>query len=413
MKAPLHGYYCGRQADIFMGMKSLLSHKKNASVKISVPINKCRVCGYKFFEEPLLRYENMPRAAQFLPDAKSLEKDKGVDMEVCQCSGCGLVQLSNNPVPYYKEVIRAAAFSEEMKDFRRKQFGNFIQKYFLKGKKVIEIGCGRGEYLSLMQQIGVDAYGLEHSEESVMHCVKNGLKVSKGFVESSTYRLNHAPFDAFYILNFLEHLPDPNSTLRGIYNNLADDAVGLVEVPNFDMILRNKLFSEFISDHLFYFTMETLNTTLRLNGFEIIECNEVWHDYIISAIVQKRKKIDIAHFYKYQSQLKNEIEEYIRRFKDKKVAVWGAGHQALAVISLINLADKIRYVVDSAAFKQGKYTPATHIPIVSPDVLYSDPVDAVIVMAASYSDEVARIIRQKYDRNINISILRDFGLEVV
>lgn len=378
-----------------------------------MPINKCRVCGHKLFEEPLLRYGNMPRAAQFLPDAESLESDKGVDLEVYQCSGCGLVQLNNDPVPYYKEVIRAAAFSEEMKSFRRKQFGSFVQKFSLKREKVIEIGCGRGEYLSIMQKCGVDAYGLEYSEDSVKQCVKNGLKVSKGFIQSSTDSLNHAPFGAFFILNFLEHLADPNSTLRGIYNNLTDDAIGLVEVPNFDMILRNKLFSEFIGDHLFYFTKETLNTTLRLNGFEIIECNEMWYDYIISAIVKKRGKLDISHFYKYQAQLKNEIEEYIRRFKDKKVAIWGAGHQALAVISLINLADKIKYVIDSAAFKQGKYTPATHIPIVSPDALNFDPVDAVIIMAASYSDEVAKTIRRKFDRNLKVSILKNFGLEII
>ena len=375
--------------------------------------NRCRVCGNEFFERPLLRYKNMPKAAQFLPDAESLEKDKGVALEVCQCSGCGLVQLSNGPVPYYKEVIRAAAISEEMKKFRRMQFGNFVKKYSLKGKKVIEIGCGCGEYLSIMQQFGGEVYGLEQSRESVKQCVKNGLRVAQGFVDSSMYKLDYAPFDAFYILNFLEHLPDPNSTLRGIYHNLTDDAVGLVEVPNFNMILRNKLFSEFIGDHLFYFTKETLSTTLSLNGFEIIECNELWHDYIISATVKKRKKLDISHFYKYQSKLKNEIEEYIHRFKDKNVAIWGAGHQALAVISLTNLADKIKYVVDSAPFKQDKYTPATHIPIVSPDALDSDPVDAVIVMAASYSDEVARIIQQKYGRNINVAILRNFGLEVI
>ncbi len=382
-------------------------------MEIAGSINNCRVCGHEFFKEPLLLYENMPKAAQFLPDVESLESDKGVDLEVCQCSGCGLVQLSNDPVPYYKDVIRAAAFSEEMKDFRRKQFDSFIQKYSLKRKKIIEIGCGRGEYLSLMQQFGVDAYGLEHLEESVTQCVNSGLKVSKGFIETTAYKADYGPFDAFFILNFLEHLPDPNSTIRGIYNNLTDDAIGLVEVPNFDMILRNKLFSEFISDHLFYFTRETLIVTLRLNGFEIIDCNEVWYDYIISVIIRKRKKLDISLFYKYQEQLRDEIEEYIRRYKDKRVAIWGAGHQALAVISLTKIADKIRYVVDSAPFKQGKYTPATHLPIVPPDKLYTDPVDAVIVMAASYSDEVARIIQQKFGGKINVAILRDFGLEVV
>jgi 2-polyprenyl-3-methyl-5-hydroxy-6-metoxy-1,4-benzoquinol methylase len=355
----------------------------------------------------------MPKAAQFFPEADSLESDKGVELEICQCSGCGLVQLSNVAVPYYKNVIRAAGFSEEMKDFRRKQFAGFLKKFSLKKKKIIEIGCGRGEYLFIMRQLGVEAYGLEHSAVSVRQCVKNGLKVCQGFIKSNTDRLNHAPFDGFFILNFLEHLPDPNSTLRGIYNNLRDGAIGIVEVPNFNMILRNKLFSEFISDHLFYFTKETLNTTLRLNGFEIIDCDEVWYEYIISTIVKKREKLNILYFNKHKERLKNGIEGYIRRFKNKKVAIWGAGHQALTVISLINLSSRIKYVVDSAPFKQDKFTPATHIPIVSPDALNQDPVDAVIVMAASYSDEVARIIRQKFGRIMNISILRDFGLEIV
>ncbi len=383
------------------------------SYDISAPLRHCRLCGHDLFEKPLLRYENMPRAAQCLPDAASLDTDKGVDLEVRQCSGCGLVQLNNNPVPYYKEVIRAAAFSGEMKHFRLNQFIKFVQKYSLQGKKIIEIGCGRGEYLSLMQQSGVDAYGLEYSDESVSWCLNYGLKVSRGFIDSRDYKLVNAPFDAFYILSFLEHLPDLNSTLAGICNNIKDEGIGLVEVPNFDMILNKKLFSEFISDHLFYFTRETLGTTLLLNGFDILEYNDVWYEYIISATVKKRKKIDMLHFYGYQTKLKAEIEQYIRGYKNKKVAIWGAGHQALTVISMTNLADKIKYVVDSAPFKQGKYTPATHIPIVAPETLETDPVDAIIVMAASYSDEVAGIIRQKFDKSINVSILRDFGLEIV
>jgi len=356
----------------------------------------------------------MPRVAQFLPDAKSLKCDKGVDLGVYQCSGCGLAQLNSMPVPYYREVIRAAGVSEEMKDFRSRQFGSFVKRFLLKNKKVIEVGCGGGEYLTIMKQVGVDAYGLEYSEELVKRCVRRGLKVSKGFIQGGTQKLKHAPFEAFFILNFLEHLPDPNSTLRGIYNNLADGGVGIVEVPNLDMILRKKLFSEFMRDHLFYFTKETLSLALSLNGFEIIECNETWYEYIISAIVRKRKKLDVSHFNNHQGQLRNKIERYIRGFKDKRVAIWGAGHQALAIISLMNLADKIRYVVDSAEFKQGKYTPATHLRIVAPEMLIKDPVDTVIVIAGSYSDEVARVLRDKFSRNtnLNIAILRANRLEI-
>ena len=131
---------------------------------------------------PLLCYQNMPKGAQYLPDKNRLKDDNGVNLEVWQCSGCGLVQLSNEPVPYYKEVIRAAAISPAMSKFREKQFRDFVYKYSLSNKKVLEIGCGRGEYLSIMQQAGVEAYGLEESKDSVDQCVNSGLNVLQGFV---------------------------------------------------------------------------------------------------------------------------------------------------------------------------------------------------------------------------------------
>mgnify|MGYP003150684578 FL=1 len=140
-------------------------------------IDNCRVCGGRFFNEPLLKYENMPKAAQNMPDPYSVYLDRGVDLEVCQCVCCGLVQLSNEPVSYYKEVIRASAFSDEMREFRIKQFEEFIEKYSLQHKKIIEIGTGKGEYLSLMGQFNVKTYGIEYSKESVKHCQKNNLEV--------------------------------------------------------------------------------------------------------------------------------------------------------------------------------------------------------------------------------------------
>ena len=85
----------------------------------------------------------------------------------------------------------------------------------------------------------------------------------------------------------------------------------------------------------------------------------------------------------------------------------------MAIIALTNIKNDIKYIVDDATFKQGKHSPATHIPIVSPSNLVSDPVKAVIVMAASYSDEVARKVRKIVNIDIGISILRDHGIEKI
>ena len=355
----------------------------------------------------------MPKAAQNFPTLHTLGDDKGEDLGICQCAACGLVQLDNEPVSYYKEVIRAAAFSEEMRGFRIDQFKKFVDKYSLRNKKVVEIGCGKGEFLTLMKKAGADTYGIEYSDESVEYCRENDLKVSKLYIENNNDLLPAAPYDCFFIMNFFEHLPDPNSTLRALHKNLSDDGVGLIEVPNFDMILKNNLFSEFINDHLFYFTKETLRLTLERNGFEIVECNEIWYDYIISAVVRKRPKTNLSDFQSHQEKIKKEIGNYIAGFSKDSVVIWGAGHQSLVIMSMAELNGKIKYVVDSATFKQGKYTPATHIPIVGPERLNSDPVEAIIVMAASYSDEVAGIIQKKYNNNIKVAILRDFGLELI
>lgn len=373
---------------------------------------ECRVCGAEFFKEPLLQYTNMPKAAQNFPDASALLQETGVNLEVCQCTGCGLVQLSNQPVPYYREVIRAAAVSEVVKDFKTRQFADFIQKYSLCRKKILEIGCGRGEFLSLLATLDVEAYGIEYSESAVVECVINGLNVSRGYPDKDTGKLANGPFDGFVLLMFLEHMPDPNLALRTIHENLANGAIGLVEVPNFDLVLRNKLFSEFIGDHLLYFTKETLHSTLQLNGFDVLEFSKIRDDYVMSMIVKKRERLDVSLFYDYQEKIKKNITTYLNRFQAKRVAIWGAGHQALAIIALTRISGKIRYVVDSAPFKQGKFTPATHVPVVPPAKLNSDPVDAVIIMAASYSDEVAEIIRRDFSGEVQIAILRDFGLEI-
>jgi len=377
-------------------------------------IMKCRVCKSNCFDSPLLRYTNMPSSAQGFPDLKSLKNDNGSDLNLFQCSSCGLVQLSEKPVSYYKEVIRASSFSDEMKKFRGEQFVSWVDKYNLKGKSILEVGCGRGEYLSILKQTEVSlAHGIEYSKESVSSCINSELSVTKGFFGDENFVLPKQKYDGFICLNFMEHWPNPNKVLAHLKKNLSEDAIGIIEVPNFDMILKQGLYSEFISDHLFYFTKDTLTFMLNYNGFEVIECSVIWHDYILSAVVRKRKRIDLSLLKSRKLNVETELNSFIDKFEKKEVAIWGAGHQSLAVMSLAKLENKIRYVVDSAPFKQGKYTPATHFPIVAPIELVNNPVKAVIIIAASYSNEVAYIMKNTYQHIKYVVIVEDTGLRVI
>jgi 2-polyprenyl-3-methyl-5-hydroxy-6-metoxy-1,4-benzoquinol methylase len=352
----------------------------------------------------------MPGSAQGFPDAVELAHDRGADLDLYQCGACGLVQLPGTPVSYYREVIRAAAYSDEMRTFRERQFADWAARHGLAGRKVLEVGCGCGEYLMLLRAAGMDADGLE-AGAAVRHCRGQRLPAQRGYLTRRSQALAGAPYAAFVILNFLEHWPDPVGSLAAAVRNLEDGGVGLVEVPNFDMIVRQALFSEFIADHLLYFTEETLRFTLQRSGLEVLSCRSVWHDYILSAEVRKRAPLDVGPLEHRRAEIVAALRGYIARFPAGQVAVWGAGHQALCVIALADIAKGLRYIVDSAPFKQGRFSPASHLRIVAPDTLVDEPVQAVIVMAASYSDEVAGLLRRRFDPALAVAVLRDDGLE--
>ena len=82
-------------------------------------------------------------------------------------------------------------------------------------------------------------------------------------------------------------------------------------------------------------------------------------------------------------------------------------------MAITEVSDKVRYVVDSAPFKQNHYTPGTHIPIVSPEVLFSDSIGTVLVIAGSYTNEVCQIIRSQSERAINIAVLEGGSIKLV
>ncbi len=372
----------------------------------------CRGCGNELSEKILLQYHNMPKSAQFFPDENDLDDEKGIDIILKQCLNCGLVQAVGEPVSYYRDVIRATGVSEEMRAFREIQYGEWIQENNLEGKKIIEIGCGKGEYMNFMRAAGADVYGLEHFSESVKTAQKNGLNVFEGFVEDEFCKIPGAPYDGFYIMNFLEHIPEPGKFLRGIANNLSDNAYGIVEVPNFDMMLKKSLYSEFIQDHLSYFTEETLIRLLENNGFQVQSCKSIWYDYIISAKVKKRSYTVISGFLKKHIQLKQQMKKFLesQKSKGKNIAVWGAGHQALANLSLLEMDEYIDCILDSAEFKQDKFTPATHIPILSPEILKKCEIQVVVIMAGGYSNEIANIMEREYPE-IEKVILTEEGIE--
>jgi hypothetical protein len=184
---------------------------------------------------------------------------------------------------------------------------------------------------------------------------------------------------------------------------LKPDAVGLIEVPNFDMIKAKNMISEFMLEHLAYFDRTSLRLALESSGFEIIEIKEVWHNYILSAVVRLRPPLNIGNSIRHWSLLKNEIHELLCNYNKDEICIWGAGHQSLATISILELHNHVAFIVDSSKSKQGLYAPSSGIPIVAPEELKkSSSVKCVVVMGGSFTQEIVESLSANFSNTLKI-----------
>ena len=366
-------------------------------------LKKCISCKGSLHE--LMKIENMPASAQDIPTKEELDKDSGIEVSLCVCEDCGLVQLKNDAVYYYRDVIRAGGYSTTMEALRKSQYKHFIEFASLEGKKIIEVGCGRGEFLGMLSDFPVEGYGTEHKKDLVEIAKEAGLRVDEDFPESEDHIFKNGPFDAFMSFNFLEHQPHPRTYLKAIYNNLGDEGYGLITVPSFEYIMEQNSFYEIIPDHIAYYSFESLTHLLNICGFEVLEKEMVNRD-TISMIVKKRKLPDICGIISKKNDIATEVVETVKKYaKAGKIAIWGASHQGFTLCATTGIADYVDCIIDSAPFKQGKYAPASHIPIISPDEARKRKLEAIIIVAPGYTNEIANIIKTTFENGIDIYTL--------
>jgi SAM-dependent methyltransferase len=374
---------------------------------------RCRLCGGALQAETLLTIERAPQGAQAFLTSEQLSADGPITLDIRQCPDCGLVQACSPPVPNWQHVIRSGGYSPAMSELRRRQVRHFLENYPSGGRRVIEAGCGRGDLLEILRDCGATPFGLEASLAAVLAGRERGLSIEHGYPASGR-AIHGGPFDAFVTSNVIEHAVDPRDFLRGLRQNLRSQAVGMVEVPSFERMLEQRRSFDFIADHLSYFTVDTLRLALEMAGFEVLEVSREWWVDDIVAFVRVRP---LADWVGAQQELDAAVAD-IREFIDghardgRSVAVWGASHQALTLLALAQ-CEHVAYVIDSAPFKQGFFTPATHLPVVAPAHVALDPPAAILVMAAGYSDEVVHSLRDGMRYRGVIGVLRGNRVELV
>ena len=258
---------------------------------------------------------------------------------------------------------------------------------------MIEVGCGDGNYLGILRELGVDATGIEPSARFRDVALEAGHHVLHGYVTAGE-PVPGGPYDAFVTREVFEHVPDPNDFLQGIRRSLTDDAVGLVEVPSLEQALEGGRFFDFFPDHVNYWSVSTLARALERNGFLVLDVTRGMNGEYLQAVVRVDAGRDLPSLSRSVADVSGSVRALLAvcEANGRSVAAWGSGAKGLTSLAEAG-AEGIRYVIDSDPYKQGRLTPVTHLPVVGPDRLVEDPVDVVLLTALAYRDEVIAQLR--------------------
>lgn len=368
------------------------------------------MCSSLVTEGPSLLLKNVPHLIHDLPISINDDFSNGVDLEVYECKICGHFQIFNNNTVYKDDVGSSHAFSKSMIVHRTSQANYFIDKYGLKFKKILDIGCGDGHFMTILNEAGAFAFGVEPSGYSVKICLEKNLNVQIGIMDKDLDLIN-APFDGFVCMHVFEHIPDVNDFLLSIWSNLKDGAVGLIEVPNFEKALINERIYDFSSEHLSYFTKKTMRFAFEKNGFEVLEIKSDWDDEHLVAVVKKVSHLSLNKIKTRFEVLKSDILSLIQNKKAEnyKIAIWGASTHSITLLSLI-CPIGIEFIIDSSEYKQNRFTPISRIPVFNPSKLLSCKIDLIIIMAPRYTKEIIQQLTIGFKFEGEIFILENSNL---
>lgn len=354
----------------------------------------CRLCRQPMATVDAVQLGPFPKAAQYYPEPDEFASDRGVVLQIAECPGCGLTQLMNEPVDYYKQVITAASLSPMVREQRLALFKQ-LREGFSGQPSALEIGCASGENLPLLREAGYAVSGIEFSAQPADAAPRPEGVSNRYLLDLAAEE--HGLYDLLISFNYLEHQPDARAFLQKCHALLADGGKLLLTVPNLDLLLTSQSAHEFVTDHLVYFTPASLETALRLTGYELLELKIINNQYDIQIVAEKRRAAPIAACKTALDELVISFNSKLRELaaQGKRIAVWGAGHRTLALLSLSE-HHLIDCIIDSATFKHYKYAPISHLRILPPETLLDSEcgIDVILVMVPGiYPREVIKRIR--------------------
>ncbi len=382
----------------------------------------CRICncdlnivcvdlGLSPIANDLVKFEDINLGEEFYP------------LKAMVCNNCWLVQLSyshqrerifSSEYPYFSSIStswlkHAENYVEEIIDFLNLNSSS----------KIIEIASNDGYLLKNFKSIGAKILGVEPCKNVAEYAItKNQVPTISEFLTKESALVISRQFgkvDLVVANNVLAHVPNTIDFLMGVSELLSLNAVATFEFPHLLSIIKKNQFDTIYHEHYSYLSVLSVQYALNKVGLRIFKIQSLnthggslrvfaCHqnakfrtDDSVATIINSEienglNDIETYNEFEYRVQeLKCELLSCLIGIKreGKKIVAYGAPAKGNTLLNYCGIGnDFLDYTVDLSPHKQGLYLPGSRLEILSPDVLYRDKPDYILLLPWNLKAEI-------------------------
>jgi SAM-dependent methyltransferase len=382
---------------------------------------KCRFCG-KPVEATLVDLGMSPFCQTHIEQDQLNRMEPFYPLHARVCGNCFLVQLEEYVTPgnIFTEYAYFSSYADSWVEHARRYTELMRSRFGISERSlVMEIASNDGYLLQHFVAAEVPVLGIEPAANVAKVAQERGIRTEVSFhgrANAATIVSKYGRADLVLGNNVLAHVPDLNDFVAGLKLLLKPDGVITMEFPHLLRLMEQNQFDTIYHEHFSYFSFYTVEKVFAAHGLTLFDVEELGthggsiriyarHTEDASKPVSGRAEalrareiamgVNLLGTYaKFDAQVK-ETKRKILAFlidlksRGKKIVGYGAPGKGNTLLNYCAIrTDFLDFTVDRNPYKQGKYTPGTHIPILAPEAITAAKPDYLFILPWNLRDEI-------------------------
>jgi hypothetical protein len=398
----------------------------------SETIPRCRFCATPL-KHTLVDLGMSPLCESYISPEQLNQMEPFYPLHVYVCENCYLAQLEEyvRPEDIFTEYAYFSSYADSWLQHAKKYTELMVERFGINAHSlVVELASNDGYLLQYFVEKGVPVLGIEPARNVAKVAIEKGIPtLIEFFGEKIAVDLVSKGKKADLVLgnNVLAQVPALNDFVHGMKVLLKSHGVITVEFPHLVRLMEENQFDTIYHEHFSYFSFLAVEKVFAAHGLTIFDVDElsthggslriyVKHTEdrtkpVTVKVKELRMREEVAGLAQMQTysvfsekvkETKRKLLEFLIQAKrdGKRICGYGAPGKGNTLLNYCGIrTDFLDYTVDRNPYKQGKFTPGTHIPIFSPDQIQQTRPDYLFILPWNFKDE---IINQ-------MSYIRDWG----